>query len=228
MRQENENLMQANTFLTVRAAVFAAAAALASMAQADIVIFDAATSNTKGLHAQDGATYSLANGLLAVVTKPSEKYPGFCLDGDWDLSGCNRIEVEFVDGGIWGQYTLRLLNTGGNPGIGKGSKVFKLPIKGERHAVVGADFPPDLPGLDAIAKRLQPLRTWALPYAAWAPYSDHVSRKAPPGGFGQIDSRAVKQVAVYINQPKLPHTWRVRKIVAKTGPRRNVARNGSP
>ena len=197
-------------------------------AEADTILFDAATADHAALSAQDGATFVLTNGLLTVTTKPSEMYPGFCVTGKWDLSGCNRIEVEFVDGGIWGQYTLRLLNKGGNPGIGKGSKVFKLPSKGERHAVVGADFPPDLPGLDAIAQRLQPLRTWALPYAAWAPYSDHVSRKAPPGGFGQIDSRAVRQVAVYINQPKLPHTWRVRKIIAKTGPRRNIARNGSP
>ena len=217
------NRMKNSLFLSLLAIGMAATAA-----GADIVLFDAATADVKKLHAQDGAAFTLADGLLTVVTKPSEKYPGFCLDGDWDLSGCNRIEVEFVDGGIWGLYTLRLLNKGGAPGIGKGSKVFKLPIKGERHAVVGADFPPDLPGLDAIARRLQPLRTWALPYAAWAPYSDHVSRKAPPGGFGQIDSRAVKQVAIYINQPKLPHTWRVRKIVAKTGPRGKVTRNDSP
>ena len=186
-------------------------------AWADIVLFDAATADRAALSAQDGATFVLTNGLLTVTTKPSEKYPGFCLNGNWDLSTCRRIEVEFVNGGIWGLYTLRLLNKGGDPGIGKGSKVFKLPIKNERHAVVGADFPPDLPGLDAIAQRLQPLRTWALPYAAWAPYSEHISRKAPPGGFGQIDWRTVKQVAIYINQPKLPHVWSVKRIVALDG-----------
>ena len=125
-------------------------------AEADTVLFDAATADRAALSTQDGATFVLANGLLTVTTKSSEMYPGFCVTGKWDLSGCNRIEVEFVDGGIWGQYTLRLLNKGGNPGIGKGSKVFKLPIKGERHAVVGADFPPDLPGLDAII--LEPIR----------------------------------------------------------------------
>ena len=109
-----------NSILVLLTAVAMAAPAVG----ADIVLFDAAAADAKKLHAQDGAAFTLADGLLSVVTKPSEKYPGFCLDGDWDLSGCNRIEVEFVDGGIWGQYTLRLLNTGGNPGIGKGSKVF--------------------------------------------------------------------------------------------------------
>ena len=77
--------------------------------RADIVLFDAATVSAKDVRAQDGATFVLTNGLLTVTTKPSERYPGFCIAGKWDLSGCRRIEVEFVNGGIRGQYTLRLL-----------------------------------------------------------------------------------------------------------------------
>ncbi len=221
--------MQTKIFSAARTTVLVAAfVTLAAAASADIVIFDAATSSPKSLHAQDGAKFSLADGLLTVNTRPSEKYPGFCLDGNWDLSKCYRIEVEFVDGGIWGQYTLRLLNKGGKPGIGKGSKVFKLPIKGEKHAVLGADFPPDLPALAAIAARLKPLRTWALPYLAWAPVDSFRTRRIPLGGFGQIDPSAVKQVAIYINQPKLPHTWRVKRIVAKEGAVENIVRKDSP
>ena len=183
--------------------------------RADIVLFDAATVSAKGVRAQDGATFVLTNGLLTVTTKPSESYPGFCIAGKWDLSGCRRIEVEFVNGGIRGQYTLRLLNKGGNPGLGKGCKVLKLPIRDEKHAVIGASLVQCNPNVDKIAGRLKPLRTWALPYAAGVPYEAFVSRKAPPCGVGNLDPKAVRQVAVYINKPKMPHVWSVKRIVAK-------------
>ena len=191
----------------------------------DTVLFDAASADASRLSAQNGATFSLADGLLTVNTSPSDLYPGVCISGKWDLSRCGRIEVEFVNGGINGQYTLRLLNPGGNPGKQKGSKVFKLPIGRERHAVIGANMVSRNPGLGAIAERLKPLRVWALPYAAGVPYEAYKSRKsAPMLGIGELDPKDVVQVAVYINQPKLPHTWSVKRIVAKEGSGRDEAR----
>ncbi|MBO4287943.1 MAG: beta-galactosidase [Kiritimatiellae bacterium] len=185
---------------------------------ADIVLFDAATADASALSGQNGASFSLADGLLTVKTQPSDLYPGVCIAGKWDLSRYGRIEVEFVNGGINGMYTLRLLNPGGNPGKQKGSKVFKLPIKSEKHAVLGANMTSRNPGLAAIAKRLKPLRVWAFPYAAGVPYEAYKSRKsAPMMGIGELDPKDVVQVAVYINQPKLPHTWSVKRIVAKEG-----------
>ncbi len=204
----------------ISAAIILAAAL--GMARADLVIFDAATAKPASISAQDGATFALADGLLTVTTKPSDGYPGFCVKGKWDLSACRRMEVEFVDGGIYGKYTLRLLNEGGNPGKGIGSKVFKLPIKGERHAVLGADFPPPLPAWDSIVSRLSYLRTWAFPYMIWAgadcDAAEPVACWSPvPGGFGSLDAKDVRQVAIYINKPTLPHVWRVRRIVALEG-----------
>ena len=185
----------------------------------DVVLFDAATADVKSVRAQDGASFELRDGLLTVTTAPSDAYPGVCVSGKWDLSGCGRVEVEFVNGGIYGRYTLRLLNVGGVP-AGKGSKIFKLPIRGEKHAVIGADFPPDLPELDAIVPQLKPARVWSIPYFVWAPFpkpSESPDRRAPVGGVGTLDRSAVRQVAVYINKPLLPHTWSVRRIVAKAG-----------
>ena len=144
------------------------AAACAAAAMGDVVLFDAASADVKSVRAQDGATFKLKDGLLTVTTAPSDGYPGVCVSGNWDLSGCGRVEVEFVNGGIYGRYTLRLLNAGGVP-AGKGSKIFKLPIRGEKHAVIGADFPPDLPELDSIVPQLKSLRVWAIPYIVWAP-----------------------------------------------------------
>ena len=182
----------------------------------DIVLFDAASADASRISAQDGALFSLSNGLLTVKTAPSDSYPGVCIAGKWDLSRYGRIEVEFVNGGINGQYTLRLLNPGGDPGKQIGSKVFKLPIKNEKHAVLGADMMRRNPQLDAIAERLKPLRVWALPYAAGVPYEMYKGRhSAPQAGIGRLDSKDVAQVALYINQPKLPHTWSVKRIVAK-------------
>ena len=198
--------------------VVIAAACAAAMA-GDVVLFDAASADVKSVRAQDGASFKLNDGLLTVTTAPSDAYPGVCVSGNWDLSGCGRVEVEFVNGGIFGRYTLRLLNAGGVP-AGKGSKIFKLPIRGEKHAVIGADFPPDLPELDAIVPQLKPLRVWAIPYLVWAPLpkpGESPNRRDPVGGVGTLDRRAVRQVAVYINKPTLPHVWSVRRIVAKVG-----------
>ena len=195
------------------------AVACAAAMAGDVVLFDAATANVKSVRAQDGASFELKDGLLTVKTAPSDAYPGVCVFGNWDLSGCGRVEVEFVNGGIYGRYTLRLLNAGGVP-AGKGSKIFKLPIRGEKHAVIGADFPPDLPELDAIVPQLKPVRVWAIPYLVWAPFpkpGESPDRRAPVGGVGTLDRSAVRQVAVYINKPLLPHTWSVRRIVAKAG-----------
>ena len=182
----------------------------------DIVLFDAASADASRISAQDGALFSLSNGLLTVKTAPSDSYPGVCIAGKWDLSRYGRIEVEFVNGGINGKYTLRLLNPGGDPGKQKGSMVYKLPIRNEAHAVLGANMTSRHPGLDAIAERLKPLRVWALPYAAGVPYEMYKGRhSAPQAGIGRLDSKDVVQVALYINQPKLPHTWSVKRIVAK-------------
>ena len=205
--------------MRLRCGMIAVVCACAAMANGDVVLFDAATAKRSAVHAQDGASFKLENGLLTVTTAPSGGYPGVCVSGNWNLSGCRRVEVEFVNGGIYGLYTLRLLNAGGVP-AGKGSKIFKLPIRGEKHAVIGADFPPDLPELDAIVSQLSPLRVWAIPYLVWAPHpkpGESPNRRAPPGGVGTLDRRAVRQVAVYINKPQLPHVWSVRRIVAKLG-----------
>ncbi len=192
------------------------ACALVGSETGGIVLFDASSADASRLSAQNGATFTLADGLLTVKTPPSEQYPGVCIAGKWDLSRYGRIEVEFVNGGINGKYTLRLLNPGGDPGRQKGSMVYKLPIRFEKHAVLGADMVPRNPQLDAIAGRLKPLRVWALPYAAGVPYEMYKGRhSAPQSGIGQLDPECVVQVAVYINQPKLPHTWSVKRVVAK-------------
>ena len=193
-----------------------ACAAFVCFGAGGIVLFDASSADASRLSAQNGATFTLADGLLTVKTPPSEQYPGVCIAGKWDLSRYGRIEVEFVNGGINGQYTLRLLNPGGDPGKQIGSMVYKLPIRNEAHAVLGANMTSRHPGLDAIAERLKPLRVWALPYAAGVPYEMYKGRhSAPQAGIGRLDPKDVVQVALYINQPKLPHTWSVKRIVAK-------------
>ena len=65
----------------------------------EVVLFDAATADVKAIRRQDGATFTLEKGLLTVKTEPSSAYPGFAVKGDWDLSNCGEIEVEFVNGG---------------------------------------------------------------------------------------------------------------------------------
>ena len=188
----------------------------------EVVLFDAATADVKAIRRQDGATFTLEKGLLTVKTEPSSAYPGFAVKGDWDLSNCGEIEVEFVNGGIWGQYTIRLLNQGGSP-AGKGCYIAKLPVKGEKHAVRSQPFPPNLSSWSEIVAKLTRVRTWALPYMTWdrVPPEGSAAWGSRKGGVkvATLDPTCVKEVAVYINTPKMPHTWSVKRIVAKGEPR---------
>ena len=188
-------------------------------ADGEIVLFDAAKASVGDVRPQDGATFALKEGLLTVTTKPSDKYPGVRFPGAWDLSRIGRVEVEFVNGGIWGKYTLRLLNAGGNPGKGTGCWIQKLPVKGEKAITLGADFEPFLPEWQKVLPLLTRVRTWALPYMIWAKNTGDIAVwNHPAAAHGSLDRTAVKEVAVYINTPRLPHTWSIRRIVAKGCP----------
>ena len=79
--------------MRLRCGMIAVVCACAAMANGDVVLFDAATAKRSAVHAQDDASFKLENGLLTVTTAPSGGYPGVCVSGNWNLSGCRRVEV---------------------------------------------------------------------------------------------------------------------------------------
>ncbi len=189
----------------------------------EVVLFDAANADMSRVASQDGATFHIKDGLLAVETPKSDGYPGFTVSGDWDVSSCSWIEVEFVDGGIKGKYTVRLLNEGGSP-HGGGCYIAKLPIGTEKHAILAQTLhPPSPASWNEVAKKLTRVRTWALPYMT----RDNAAARPGWGSLGKhenpcaaipvhtLDPSKVVQAAVYINTPRRAHAWRVKRIVAK-------------
>ena len=178
------------------------------------VLFDAAESRPEAVRSQDGATFRLEKGLLKVHTEPSDSYPGIQLRGDWDLSGCGSVDVEFVDGGIHGKYTLRMLNEGGAVN-NAGSYVAKLPIGGEREKTCSAKLPPEIPGWRDILAKLTRVRTWALPFMIWNDERDGIAMwnhgSAPD--WDTLERRGVRELAIYLNKPRLAHDWAIRRIV---------------
>ncbi len=199
--------------------VFSVALGALAARGGEVVLFDAASADPRTVRAQDGATFKLANGLITVTTAPSNRYPGFTVSGNWDLSACGEIEVEFVNGGIWGQYTVRLLNKGGVP-AGKGCYIAKMPVKNETHKISSQPIPPALVEWRAVVSQLTRVRTWALPYMIWDTDRADVSVWQTGGvKVATLDPAKVVELAVYINTPKLPHTWSVRRVVAKGAPR---------
>ncbi len=190
---------------------------------AEVVLFDAANADMSRVASQDGATFALEDGLLTVRTPKSKGYPGFTVSGSWDISSCSWVEVEFVEGGINGRYTVRLLNEGGSP-QGKGCYIAKLPIGTEKHAVISQTLQPPLPdSWNAVAEKLTRVRTWALPYMTRdidtaRPGWGSLSRYKDPCAdipVHTLDPSKVVEAAVYINTPKRDHAWRVKRIVTK-------------
>ncbi len=198
--------------------VFALTAFLTSFVHAnEIVIFDAATTPVSKIRSHDGGKFELKNGLLTVTTKPGG-FPGVTILGNWDVSKIGTINVEFVNGGIWGKYTLCLNQPGGNPSQKKNSYVARLPIKGEKHLVCSHKRPRQLPNWGKVLSQLKGVRTWALPYLVY-PHLDKtgVAIWNTPGQ-AVLDALnptdPIVNVSVYIGNPKLSHTWSIKRITA--------------
>ena len=196
-------------------AVFAAIVAAAGPAAADVVLFDGSSSGADAVSPQDGARLSFGNGAMRVEAGAPTRNPGFKLSGSWDLSGCDRVEVEIENGGKE-EYLLRLRNKGGAPGV-PGCKVYALKTKGEERETLCADwlFHTTPTNLDAIAAHIKPVRTWAFPYASGLPWEAFVTRRVKPDAPGSLDLRDVREVSMYLRKPARACSWSVRRIVAK-------------
>ncbi len=183
----------------------------------ETVLFDATTTPASKVGSHDGGRFVLKNGLLTVTTKPGG-YPGVTIRGNWNLKKIGTVNVEFVNGGIWGKYTLCLNQPGGNPGKAKNSYVARLPIKGERHKICSHTRPPQTPNWSKVLSQLKGVRTWALPYLVYPQLdkTDIAIWNTP--GQAVLDTLnpddPIVNVSVYINNPKLPHTWSIRRITA--------------
>ena len=188
----------------------------------ETVLYDAAT-DVRAVRAQDGATFRIADGILRVETHPSAGYPGVTVSGKWDLSNCGELEIELVDCRIGGPCTIRLLNPGGGPHTG-GCYIVKPKVWNEKRFVGKLPLLPDLTGWQEIQKKLTRVRTWAL--ASLMLDCDSTGSLASSNGQGRdvkvstLNPKSVVQVAVYINTPKLPHSFGIRRIVAKGTPRK--------
>ncbi|MBQ7188802.1 MAG: beta-galactosidase [Kiritimatiellae bacterium] len=190
---------------------------------ADVVLFDAATTSADVIRAQDQATVNLADGVLRVKTPKSQSYPGACIRGKWDLTGCNIVEVELdkAYGGSW-PMRLRLLNPGGNAGARKDSYVNVFRTDGKK--TVFANFlPPRMPEWHKIVKKLTVVRTWALPFAVFPSFDSSGVEWERKISFSDLDPSKVTEVAVYYNAPLEPHEFGIRRIVAKSGKSLEVA-----
>lgn len=184
----------------------------------ELTLFDAATTPRESIAAQDGATLDWKPDMLTVRTKTAGGYPGFTVEGPWDLSAYGEIAVEFVGGGRENRCTVRLLNAGGRPD-GKGCFITKFRVDPWRTQVRSQPIPPDLPGWRGILSELKGIRTWALPYLLWNTNTAGVAlwnHEDVP--VSTLNRKWVAQAAVYVNAPGAATAWSVRRIVARGKP----------
>ena len=167
----------------------------------ECVLFDAATTPRARVAAQDGATLDWKPDFLTVRTSASSAYPGFTVEGPWNLSAYGEIAVEFVGGAQESRCTVRLLNPGGRPD-GKGCFITKFTVKPWRAQTRSQVIPPERPSWRGIQAELKGIRTWALPYLLWNTNTADVAlwnHEDVP--VATLDRRNVAQVAVYVNTP---------------------------
>jgi len=194
--------------------------ALGMAAAEELVLFDAAKGGA--VKAQDKSQVRFVDGLLEVTTQPSQGFPGFTLKGKWDLSAMDEIAVDFVDAGINGRFTVRLMNDGARiPDVG--CYIAKFPMLGaDKTGTRVQPFVYGNPEELKIKSRLTRVRNWAFHdylYQGLTPARESKAwdKSYPLDGVcvSALDPKRVTELAVYINTPKLAHTWRVKRVVAR-------------
>lgn len=154
----------------------------------EIVLFDAATTPATS---QSGAKVTQRSGLLEIETKGGTGTPGIRINGNWDLSQCNRLTLELANRDHKGELpiTVRLESP-------SASFLDRVKIRGKTPTSYAVALPPSVP----YAHKLTGMK------------------RGPLGTASNLIASNVIAVAVYINEPKLDWLWGVKRIVAHTGP----------
>lgn len=167
-----------------------------------LVLFDASKATNVSLSATNGATFKLDGGLLKISTVGNNEYPSVRIEGEWNISDFNQIEIELVN---FSQSSLpvmvRLENANADPDNERGILLDRVSIAGGAAKSLTFPIPPKPPYPD-VKEKLFGMR--------YTPYK-------LSGLVEDLDKNKVKAITVYLRKPKNDWEWAVKSVSATKG-----------
>jgi len=167
-----------------------------------LVLFDASKATNVSLSATNGATFKLDGGLLKITTVGNNEYPSVRIEGEWNISDFNQIEIELVN---FSQSSLpvmvRLENANADPDNERGILLDRVSIAGGAAKSLTFPIPPKPPYPD-VKEKLFGMR--------YTPYK-------LSGLVEDLDKSKVKAITVYLRKPKNDWEWAVKSVSATKG-----------
>jgi hypothetical protein len=169
----------------------------------EIVLFDIRTSTMKDVSSLSGSKIEKNNNVLKVDALKNEELSGVLVEGDWNLSGCNKLIFELVNfnNEVDLPITIRIENPNADLGKGKGIQINNVSVPSGQTKEFSVSIPPQLP-YPEIKEKLFGMRN--------TPYS-------LPGIASDINPLKIIRLYVYINKPTKKGQWGIKRIVAKVG-----------
>ena len=181
----------------------------------EVVLFDAATASPESFKAYNGGQVELKGGMLEIAAKGKGGFPGVYIDGKWDLSKCNRLKLEMMDGDTTGSLpvVVRLDNPDANPGWGQSVFRDRVNVDSKKLNTYPVTLPSASPDVWEIHHRLTGVgrskRKGLVPI---------MTTFMDLGEINDIDLTNVTGVSLYLERPKTARRWKVKRIVADMDP----------
>jgi len=167
-----------------------------------LVMFDASKANASAISASNGATCTLKEGVLQVRMLGNNEYPSIHVNGNWNISEYNQIEVEVVN---YGAATLpvmvRLEGASADPDNERGILLDRVNIPAGATKKLTFPIPPKPPYPD-VKQKLFGMR--------YTPYK-------LSGLVEDIDKSEVRGITLYLRKPKNDWNWAVKRVSATKG-----------
>ena len=190
----------------------------------EVVLFDAATASPASFKSYNGGRLELKDGVLEIAANGKSGFPGVYIKGKWDLSKCNCLTLEMMDGDTKGSLpvVVRLDNPDAKPGWGQSVFRDRVHIDSKSPTVYSLTLPSAAPNVWEIHQRLMHDGLVGVGRSKRKGLVPIMTSLMDLGEINDIDLKNVIGVALYLERPKLDRQWKVKRIVADMDPNLSV------
>lgn len=171
--------------------------------QSPVTLFDSAVFNSDSISGLWGGTMQANGDVLNVHSPVTSKYSGIKINGQWDLSGCNRLIVGVTNYNTKENLPLTVHLEGPGASLSKQKQIFleRVYVPAGETRNFSIQLPSVLPDPEtkALCKGMR-----RDPFYQW-------------GTISTLDLKEVVAVAVYVHRPREGWDWGLHTVKAESG-----------